>query len=111
MKSFWFSGLILILLSFAGCVSSTGNDGQLQSFAFNAVEPQWIRDGEPIEYNGQKWYPADGTENFLDSEIPALMEFRGTQVFIDKMDVKPYNRLYTKFSKNQFRYFLPKKNE
>ena len=82
-----------------------GNEGQLQSFPFHTVEPSWIRNGEPIEFEGEMWYPQDGTETLLDSEVMYLGEYRGVQFFLDKVDVRPYDRLYTKFGKNKFRYF------
>ena len=116
MTQFLNKKCLILLLSvftlplFAGCMTSTvGNDGQLQSYSFAPIEPQWIRDGEPIEFEGELWYPADDTENFIDSEVTLLTDYRGTQVFVDKEDVRPYNRLYTKFGKNKFRYFEKRK--
>ncbi len=96
---------VFLTCCFIGCVSTVGNDGQLQSYSFATVEPQWIRDGEPIEFDQELWYPADDTENLTDNEVTLLTEHRGVQVFIDEKDVKPYHRLYTKFGKNKFRYF------
>lgn len=96
------------LLWVAGCAKPAGNVGNVQSYSAAAVEAQWIRDGEPIEFEGQMWYPADGVESLLDSEVYLLGEQRGAQFFADKTDVRPYNRLYTKFGKNQFRYFEKK---
>lgn len=77
----------------------------MQNYSFPSVEPSWIRNGEPIAYEGEQWYPKDGTETFLDSEMAHLMDYRSIQIFTDKKDVKPFNRLYTKFGKNKFRYF------
>jgi len=82
-----------------------GNEGQMQSFPYHMVEPGWIRNGEPIEFEGEMWYPQDGVESLLDSEVIYLGEYREVQYFIEKVDVRPYDRLYTKFAKNKFRYF------
>ena len=97
--------LVFSLLSVTGCLTQTGNVGNVQSFSAPTLEAKWIRDGEPIEFEDALWYPADGTENLLDSEVYQVGEYKGTQVFIDKLDVRPYERLYTKYGNNQFRYF------
>ena len=103
------AGLILIL---SGCSSQqSGNVGQLQSYAFSPKEADWILGGEPIEYENELWYPQDGTENLQDSEVYLLGEYRGVQLFVDKLDVRPYNRIYTKFNRNQYRYFEKRKSE
>lgn len=108
------SGLVLfqcflLIVGSSGCVSSSGsNGGQLESFSFMLPEAEWIRNGDPIEYDGKLWYPQDETENLIDSEVYLLGEYRGVQFFIEKIDVKPYDRIYTKFSRNRFRYFQQK---
>lgn len=101
-------GLLLAALSLSGvgCLAQSGNVGNVQSYNFPPVEARWIRDGQPIEFEGELWYPADGIETFLDSEVYYLGDYKGTQFFIEKLDVRPYERLYTKYSKNQFRYFV-----
>lgn len=88
-----------------GCAQSPGNVGNLQSYPVAPVEAPWIRDGESVEFEGELWYPADGTEGFLDTEVYFLGEYRGVPFFADKVDVRPFERLYTKFGKNRFRYF------
>lgn len=95
---------------FTGCspLPSGGNVGNLQSYPTPAIEAQWIRDGRPIEFEGSVWYPADGLEAMQDSEVYLVAEYKGVQVFVDRIDVRPYERLYTKFSKNRFRYFRQK---
>lgn len=97
--------LVFSLWSVVGCAQAPGNVGNLQSYPVSPIEAQWICDGEPLEFEGERWYPADGTESFLDSEVYSLGEYRGVQFFADKEDVRPYGRLYTKFGKNRFRYF------
>ena len=97
----------------AGCAgSSVSNGGQLESYRAPAQEAEWIINGDPIEYDGKLWYPQDGTANLYDAEVYLIGEYRGVQFFVEKIDVKPYNRLYTKFGRNQYRYFeLKKENE
>ncbi|GEM_PF-385041 len=101
--------LVFSLLFLAGCLAQTGNVGNLQGYYAPTLEAKWIRDGEPIEFEGASWYPADGIESLMDSEVYHISEYKGTQVFIDKLDVRPYERLYTKYGKNQFRYFTKEK--
>ena len=95
--------LSLVFLA-AGCASPGGKGSNWISTSV-AVEPEWIRNGEPIEFEGELWYPADSVENLLNSEVYQVGEYREIQVFVDYTDVKPYDRLYTKFSKNKFRFF------
>jgi len=95
-----------------GCsMTGTSNGGQMAIYATPSKEAEWIRNGEPIEFDGKQWYPQDGTENLLDSEVYLMGEYRGVEFFIEKIDVKPYDRLYTKFGPNRFRYFEVKKDD
>src|SRR5271165_6939719 len=107
-------GLCLLLMFtgfLGGCASvSNDNDGQVQSYPAPAIEAGWIRDGEPIEYDGSKWYPVNDYEVLQDSEVFQITEYKGVQVFVEKIATKPYDRLYTKFDKNKFRYFEPRDN-
>ena len=103
--------LVFSLLFVTGCVTQTGNVGNVQSFLAPPVEAKWIRDGEPIEFEGVFWYPADGIESLLDSEVYHIGEYKDTQIFIDKLDVRPYERLYSKYGSNQFRYFEKEKQQ
>lgn len=108
------SGLIVTSLFFvflSGCRTTTGNVGQVHSYRIVSLEADWIRNGEPIEFEEELWYPTDGVENLLDSEVYILGEHRGVQYFVEKVDVRPYNRLYTKFAKNKFRYFSKRENK
>ena len=104
--SVWFLVCGLWLM---GCAHSpSDNEGQLQSYPAPAVEAAWIRDGKSIEYDGQRWYPVNDVEVLLDSEVYQIGEYQGVQILVDKVDTKPYKRLYTKFAKNKFRYFEKK---
>ena len=103
VNHFLFVSFLVMLIS--GCQSSAGNIGQLQSYQIPTSEAAWIQDGEPIEFEGEKWFPQDGTESLIDSEVQLLGEFRDVQFFTDKEDVRPFARLYTKFGRNKYRYF------
>ena len=100
-------GFVLCCLGFlGGCASMySGNNGQVQSYPAPVIEADWIRNGDPIEYNGSKWYPVNDYEILQDSEVFQITEYKGVQVFVEKIAIKPYERIYTKFDKNKFRYF------
>lgn len=106
-------GLLLVLTAFSGgCASlNSGNDGQVQSYPAPVIEAGWIRNGEPIEYGGYKWYPVNDYEVLKDSEVYQIAEYKGVQVFVEKIATKPYERIYTKFDKNRFRYFERRYND
>ncbi len=102
--------LVCVLMSVAflaaGCAHvPSGNDGQLQSYSYPVIEAGWIRNGEPIEYDGHQWFPVDDIENLMDPEVYQIGEYKGVQIFVDKADTKPYDRIYTKFARGKFRYF------
>jgi hypothetical protein len=95
---------ILCVMYVSGCQTSSGNVVK-SARVDTGLEPKWIRDGEPIEFQGEKWYPADGVEVLLESELYLMGQFNGVKFFVDKVDIQPYSRLYTKFDKNKYRYF------
>ena len=105
--------LWFIIIGFlGGCTTvSPGNDGQVQSYTAPVIEPEWIRNGEPIEYDGNKWYPVNDFEILQDSEVFQIAEYKGVQIFVEKIATKPYERIYTKFDKNKFRYFERRDND
>jgi len=109
----WQLALLFMLTgSLGGCASvNTGNDGQVQSYPAPAIEAEWIRNGEPIIYDGAKWYPVNDFEVLSDSEVYQITEYKDVQVFVAKIDTKPYQRIYTKFDKNKFRYYERKDND
>jgi hypothetical protein len=69
------------------------------------TEAAWIRDGEALEMENESWYPTDEVENLLENEVYMLGKYRNVPVYIERVDVKPYARLYTRFSKNRYRAF------
>ena len=106
-------GVSLYLIFLAGCYSmnkTSGNIGDVQSYPFPSVEAQWIKNGEPVEYQGELWYPQNGIEALLDSEVYLLGEYKNVQFFAEKIDVFPLERIYTKFGRNKFRYYEKHKN-
>ena len=103
---------LLCLVFCLGCAHlNAGNDGQLQSYPVGAIEAGWIRNGDPAEFDGDKWYPVNDVESLTDSEVYQVGEYKGVQIFVEKIETKPYSRIYTKFEKNKFRYFERKKND
>ena len=105
MKKIGLICLCVLIVPLAGCVTTTtAGDAELAQ-SRSLQEPEWIRNGEPIEFEGEVWYPTDELENLLASEVYLLGEFRGIQFFIDRADVKPFDRLYTHFGQNRYRAF------
>jgi len=107
---------MFVLLGFiaflGGCSTMTPeNNGQIQSYPAPIIEASWIRDGLPIDYDGHKWYPVNDYEIMDDSEVFQIFEYKGVQVFVEKIATKPYERIYTKFDKNKFRYFERRDND
>jgi len=72
------------------------------------MEAEWIRNGKPIEFEGEFWYPQDAIEVLLDQEVYLVGEYKGVQFFIEKSDVRPYKAVFTKFDRNKFRVFRKK---
>lgn len=105
MKVYRMISMTAAAFTLAGCAQGVGNVGQVYSFPVASVEAAWIRNGELIEFEGDRWYPRSDIEVFQDFEMLPLGEFRGVPFFVAKIDVRPYRRLYTKFGRNQFRYF------
>ncbi len=101
------SGLVLLsTIMMVGCSHlNSANDGQVQSYPVTAVEAGWIRNGDPMIFEAHQWFPVDDTESMTDAEMYQVGEFKGAPVFVDKIDTKPYDRLYTKFAKGRFRYY------
>ncbi len=101
--------MIGLMIALSGCSSNgVGNRGNVPSYAFGNMEAEWIRNGEPVEFEGQMWYPADGIESLTDMEVYPISEYRGVKIFVDKTDVRPFDRVYTKFGVNKYRYFKPR---
>jgi len=77
-----------------------------KAYAIPQIEAKWIRDGEPIEFEGESWFPMDSVENFLDSEVYWMGECSGSWDLIfgifTKSDYDFFhlkNELISKFNK------------
>ena len=99
---FWMG---IVLAAWAGCARPTGNVGRMQSFPVPAMEAEWIRNGQPIEFEDELWFPVDDYETLTDSEVYLISQFQGVQVFVEKIDVRPFERLYTKLDVNKYRIY------
>ncbi len=105
MKRFFIFGL---LFSMAGCINTPKNIGDMKSFPIPVVESDWIRNGEPIVFEDESWFPIDDTESLADAEVYLMGEYNDVQFFVEKEDVRPYSRIYTKYGRNKFRTFEKK---
>jgi hypothetical protein len=97
--------LVVLFLSATAISCKTTRSSNMDGIPIMAQEPQWIRNGEPILFNNKQWFPSDGIESLLDNEVYYLGDYKEVQFFAEKIDVKPYERIYTKFGKNKFRYY------
>ena len=93
-------------VSLLGC--AVAEKSVLAEFRIPQKEADWIVAGKPIEYEGELWYPQDAIDILLDTEVTLLGEYQGVQFFAEKIDVRPYDRIYTKFGRNKFRIFTKK---
>lgn len=82
-----------------------------QIYKIPDIEAPWIRAGEAIIYKDMEWFPMDDTEILLDKEVFKLGEYRSVDFFVAKKDVEPYQRLYTKFDRNRYRYYQLKQQK
>ncbi|MDD3375009.1 MAG: hypothetical protein PHY73_04730 [Candidatus Omnitrophica bacterium] len=99
---------LIVAIGFIGCDANAAKRKRPKSFSVLEVEAQWIQDGKPILFEDELWYPKDDIDILSDSEVYLLGEQDGVQFFVGTIDVRPYNRIYTKFEKNKFRIFEKK---
>lgn len=96
--------MLLAVVVFMGCggcqMAQQKNDGFLSE---PAAEPVWVRNGEPIEFEGAPWFPTDDIENLLDNEVYQAGVYRETPFYIDRADVRPFERIYIRFARNKYR--------
>jgi len=113
LSNFYKCSLIYVVgigICLCGCFSAKGNVGRMDVYELPSIEADWIRSGEAIEFEKELWYPQDRVDILLDSEVYLLGEYKHVQFFVDRTDVRPYNRIYTKFAKNKFRVFEKRKS-
>ena len=108
--------LVMLMLSSVLCLGCThlggeNNGGQVESYPVPMIEASWIRNGEPIVFEGKQWFPIKDVEILRDSEVYQIGEYKEVQIFVDKVDIKPYDRIYTKFGRHKYRYFERPKND
>lgn len=104
-------GCLIGAVSIFGCSTNRSYAKNDIRYSFPETEPQWIRDGEPIIFENESWYPKDDIDVLLDHEVYLLGEYKGVQFFIDKADIRPFHRLYTKFAENKFRAYKKNRND
>jgi hypothetical protein len=92
------------VIGFVGCGFPKSGDNVL-SVPTPVNEPEWIRSGEPILFDNQNWYPTDEVENLMDNELYKVGEYRDVPFYLEKTDVKPFDRVYTRFANNRYRAF------
>ncbi len=106
LKLFLIIGCVVLV----GCFPKSHPDYLPQIYKAPDTEAPWIRSGEPLVYQDRKWMAADDTESLTDMEVLKVGEYQDVEFFAAKEDVEPYQRLYTKFGRNRYRYFLPEKS-
>ena len=83
--------LVLVLLPvlgvIAGCITpeKTDKPGAGILTESQLTEPAWIRNGEPIVFEGEDWFPTDNIENLLDSEVYRAGVYREVPFFQAKI--------------------------
>ncbi|MBU2540347.1 MAG: hypothetical protein KJ593_00425 [Candidatus Omnitrophica bacterium] len=98
-------GLMLLVIIFTGCAS--GSWARIRG-DYAIKEADWIREGSPIIYESKSLYPTEHVENHLDREMEYVGEFQQVPFYVELRQIKPYNRLYTKFNYHKYRLFLLK---
>ncbi|MFC1704433.1 hypothetical protein ACFL1E_06635 [Candidatus Omnitrophota bacterium] len=100
-KSIFLAIMGALLCSMSGC-------GGQQRFRgdYPFKESNWIREGKPLIFEDQRWYPTDNVENLLDQEMEYMGEYEGIPFYVEKRDVRPFQMLFTKFGYHKFRVFL-----
>ena len=100
--------VFLLVFAGAGCsLPSRSLDSNVNA-STAITEPEWIRNGEPVEIEQASWYPTDEVERLMDNEVFQIGKYKDVPVFIERVDVKPYARVYTRFEKGRYRAFEPR---
>ncbi len=100
--------LLLGIFTAAGCFLPSRALDQHANMPAISLEPEWIRNGEPLEIEKTIWYPTDEVERLMEDEMVQIGVFRNVAVFIERVDVKPYARVYTRFDRSRYRSFEPR---
>lgn len=94
-----------------GCTNITHNAGRMEQYAVPDEEAEWIQQGNPIKFDGEVWHPQDNFDVLLDSEVYFKGQYNGVPFFVEKIDVQPYNKVFTKFGRNKFRIYRAMEDE
>jgi len=97
---------MMIMTAALGSMTGCQTASQRGEDALNAAayaEPVWIRNAEPVEFEGASWFPTDEVENLLDDEVYQAGVYRDIPFFIDRMDVRPFERIYVRFAYHKYR--------
>lgn len=97
--------LLATAASLAGCQGAATSIRKDVAFLVPELEASWIRDGQPLIFEDEAWIPTDDIEVLTDKEVYLMGEYKKIQFFVEKADVRPYDRLYTKFAENRFRAY------
>jgi len=97
--------VLTCLLPFAGCTLPERGNGPSALGSVQLTEPVWVRNGEPLIFEAEEWFPTDEVENLLDPEVYQAGTYRDVPFFVEKTDVRPFDRVYTYFSRNRYRAF------
>ncbi len=97
--------LVVCAVAVAGCSLPKRGDEIPVMIAAQLTEPEWIRNGEPVVVEAEEWYPTDEVENFLPAEVYEAGVFRDVPFYVEKTDIRPFERLYTRFAPNRYRAF------
>ena len=98
-------GLLFLLIILTGCISYA--PGKFRG-DFPIKEAPWVREGMPIMFQEYAWYPTEDIETLLDSEMEYQGEYNQVPFYIEKRQIKPFSRIYTKFGNHRYRIFKKK---
>lgn len=100
--------LLFFISSLLGCVAGSSSR-RYGDYAMK--EADWIKEGRPLINKNNKWYPTEYIENHLDSEMEYVGEFQQVSFYVERRQIKPYNRIYTKFEYHKYRRFTKKNHD
>jgi hypothetical protein len=104
-KQFIIALFLILIFSLAGCAAGYLN----KPHDYTTKEADWIRNGQPITYDNKKWYPTEYIENHLDVEMEYAGEFQKVPFYVERRQIKPFNRIYTKFDYHKYRLFTERR--
>lgn len=102
------SCILFVLLVFMA-VGCAGGQAVGRRADYAIKEADWVREGKPVIYENKNWYPSEYIENHLDNEMERIGEFQEVPFYVERRQIKPFNRLYTKFDYHKYRLFIARK--